>query len=324
MTPMRQRRPLRAAALAVCAFMALASLGLGAHASPTEAELAAAEDRLLALRDELTAVSARFDEVHARLQTLQEEIARTELTVRNLARRMIGQKTKAVALAAELYKGGAASGMEAVLSSRSLADIDAQLAYLQSSEEARTEVFEGLASDRSAFEERLAEWDSARAEAAEAEAELAELREQVEASVAAQAEEVEGIEAAIAEAEREEAAAAAAAAAAAEAAAQAAAEAEESASTSPPTTGAPNPGPPSGGYSANWDAIAQCESGGNWHIDSTYDGGLQFHPDTWLAYGGGRYARYAWQATREQQIAIAEKVLDGQGPGAWPNCFVWN
>ncbi len=321
MIPVKQRRPLRAAALAVCTFMALTSLGLGAHASPTEAELAAAEDRLLALRDELTVVAARFDEVHARLQSLQEEIARTELTVRSLARRMIGQKSKAVALAAELYKGGAASGMEAVLSSRSLADIDAQLAYLQSSEEARTEIFEGLASDRSAFEERLAEWDSARAEAAEAEAELAELREQVESSVAAQAEEVEGIEAAIAEAEREEAAAAAAAAAEAEAAAEAA---EEAASAPPPTTGAPNPGPPSGGYSANWDAIAQCESGGNWHIDSTYDGGLQFHPDTWLAYGGGRYARYAWQATREQQIAIAEKVLAGQGPGAWPNCFVWN
>ena len=72
----------------------------------------------------------------------------------------------------------------------------------------------------------------------------------------------------------------------------------------------------------DWTAVAQCESGGNWHINSTYDGGLQFHPNTWLAYGGGRYARYAYQATREQQIAIAEKVLAGQGPGAWPNCFV--
>ncbi len=66
-----------------------------------------------------------------------------------------------------------------------------------------------------------------------------------------------------------------------------------------------------------------CESGQRWHLDSTYDGGLQFHPDTWLAYGGGQYARYAWQATREQQIAIAERVLKGQGPGAWPNCFQW-
>ncbi|MGH2790073.1 MAG: transglycosylase family protein, partial [Actinomycetota bacterium] len=72
---------------------------------------------------------------------------------------------------------------------------------------------------------------------------------------------------------------------------------------------------------ADWDLIAQCESSGNWHIDALYDGGLQFDPDTWLQFGGGRYARYAWQASREQQIAIAERVLDGQGPGAWPNCF---
>ena len=64
-----------------------------------------------------------------------------------------------------------------------------------------------------------------------------------------------------------------------------------------------------------------CESGGNWHLDSTYDGGLQFHPSTWLGYGGGVYAEYAWQASREQQIAIGEKVLAGQGPGAWPHCF---
>jgi hypothetical protein len=73
--------------------------------------------------------------------------------------------------------------------------------------------------------------------------------------------------------------------------------------------------------SVNWDAIAQCESGGNWALDSTYDGGLQFHPSTWLGYGGGRYARYAWQASREQQIAIAERVLAAQGPSAWPHCF---
>ncbi|MBW3595587.1 MAG: transglycosylase family protein [Actinobacteria bacterium] len=74
---------------------------------------------------------------------------------------------------------------------------------------------------------------------------------------------------------------------------------------------------------ADWDAIAMCESGGNWHLDGYYDGGLQFHPQTWLGYGGGQYARYAWQATREQQIAIGERVLKGQGPGAWPNCFQW-
>lgn len=72
--------------------------------------------------------------------------------------------------------------------------------------------------------------------------------------------------------------------------------------------------------SVNWDAIAACESGGNWSINSTYDGGLQFHPDTWTGYGGNEFAPYAYQATREQQIVVAERVLAGQGIGAWPHC----
>jgi len=82
---------------------------------------------------------------------------------------------------------------------------------------------------------------------------------------------------------------------------------------------APAPAPTSG---ANWDGLAQCESGGNWSYNgpSGYDGGLQFHPSTWRAYGGEQYAPYAWGATRAQQIAIAEKVLASQGRGAWPGC----
>ncbi|MBS2964879.1 transglycosylase family protein, partial [Actinocrinis puniceicyclus] len=74
--------------------------------------------------------------------------------------------------------------------------------------------------------------------------------------------------------------------------------------------------------SVNWDAVAQCESGGNWAINTGngFYGGLQFTESTWLAYGGGSYAHYANQASRTQQIAIAEKVLAGQGIGAWPVC----
>jgi len=74
--------------------------------------------------------------------------------------------------------------------------------------------------------------------------------------------------------------------------------------------------------SVNWDAVAQCESTGNWAINSGngFYGGLQFTESTWLAYGGGAYAQYANQASRTQQIAIAEKVLAGQGIGAWPVC----
>ncbi|MEV8510046.1 transglycosylase family protein [Actinoplanes sp. NPDC051475] len=74
--------------------------------------------------------------------------------------------------------------------------------------------------------------------------------------------------------------------------------------------------------SVNWDAVAQCESGGNWSISTGngFYGGLQFSRSTWKAYGGGKYASTANKASRAEQIRIAEKVLDGQGIGAWPVC----
>ncbi|WP_203567758.1 transglycosylase family protein [Aestuariimicrobium ganziense] len=68
-----------------------------------------------------------------------------------------------------------------------------------------------------------------------------------------------------------------------------------------------------------WDRLAQCESGGNWAINTGngYYGGLQFSLSTWRAYGGQGMPH---QNSREQQIAIAERVLAGQGWGAWPAC----
>ncbi|WP_460066449.1 transglycosylase family protein [Streptomyces sp. YKOK-I1] len=73
---------------------------------------------------------------------------------------------------------------------------------------------------------------------------------------------------------------------------------------------------------SEWDAVAQCESGGNWSINTGngYYGGLQFSASTWAAYGGTAYAARADLASKEQQITIAEKVLAGQGKGAWPVC----
>ncbi|MEU4036301.1 transglycosylase family protein [Streptomyces collinus] len=71
-----------------------------------------------------------------------------------------------------------------------------------------------------------------------------------------------------------------------------------------------------------WDRIAQCESGGNWHINTGngYYGGLQFSAGTWRAYGGSAYAPTADQASRGAQIAVATKVQQAQGWGAWPVC----
>src|SRR5271163_1241188 len=71
-----------------------------------------------------------------------------------------------------------------------------------------------------------------------------------------------------------------------------------------------------------WDRVAACESGGNWGINTGngYHGGLQFSQGTWASHGGGEYASSANQATRDQQIAVAERVLATQGRGAWPVC----
>jgi hypothetical protein len=72
----------------------------------------------------------------------------------------------------------------------------------------------------------------------------------------------------------------------------------------------------------DWNAVAQCESGGNWDINTGngFYGGLQFTSSTWLAFGGAAYAPRADLAARSQQIAVAERVLADQGAGAWPTC----
>ncbi|MFE0643673.1 transglycosylase family protein [Streptomyces sp. NPDC058877] len=83
-------------------------------------------------------------------------------------------------------------------------------------------------------------------------------------------------------------------------------------------------GTASAATAAEWDVVAACESGGNWAINTGngYYGGLQFSASTWAAYGGTAYAPTANLASKSQQIAIAEKVLAGQGKGAWPSCGV--
>jgi hypothetical protein len=69
----------------------------------------------------------------------------------------------------------------------------------------------------------------------------------------------------------------------------------------------------------NWDAVAQCEASGNWHANTGngFYGGLQFKPSTWAEFGGvGSPA----DASREEQIAVANRVLAAQGSKAWPKC----
>lgn len=86
------------------------------------------------------------------------------------------------------------------------------------------------------------------------------------------------------------------------------------------------------GDGSRWDQLAQCEAGGNWatNTGNGFGGGLQFmHQSsysTWLSFGGGEFAAHPWEASREQQIVVAEKVLASSGWKAWPGCsrkFGW-
>jgi hypothetical protein len=108
-------------------------------------------------------------------------------------------------------------------------------------------------------------------------------------------------------------------AAQAEAASAAVAPAGGGHASAPVTATGPVPASASG---VNWSAIAACESGGNWgaNTGNGFYGGLQFSQGTWNAYGGGQYASSASQASAAQQIAVANRVLAGQGIGAWPVC----
>jgi hypothetical protein len=71
-----------------------------------------------------------------------------------------------------------------------------------------------------------------------------------------------------------------------------------------------------------WDALAKCESGGNWatNTGNGYYGGLQFSLGTWQAYGGSAYAAYPHRATRAEQIAVAERLRAVCGYEPWPSC----
>lgn len=94
------------------------------------------------------------------------------------------------------------------------------------------------------------------------------------------------------------------------------------------TTGTAPAAPVAVSGTANWDAIVDCEASGNWGLVTTGNGyyfALQFAPSTWLGYGGTQAELDAGVAPSPSRlIQVAEAVLAGQGPGAWPNCFVWS
>ena len=95
-----------------------------------------------------------------------------------------------------------------------------------------------------------------------------------------------------------------------------------STATPPPAPLPAAPAPVTYNGSSVWDDLAQCESGGNWAINTGngYYGGLQFSYDTWHGYGGGEFADYPHQATRDEQIVVAERLRAARGYAPWPAC----
>jgi cell wall-associated NlpC family hydrolase len=191
-------------------------------AAPSQAELDRARDRLMELERDFELVVERYNLVHERLVSIQTQIATTELEVGRIQRKMTVRRSAAVSLATELYKGGTSESYAVVLSSKTIADLDTQLYYLSSSEQAQSQVFERLAVVKHTLDAKVKRLEAARAEAASTQERLAELQEDIESKVAGQKDEIAELNAAIERAERRDARRAAAAA---EAAARAAVQA---------------------------------------------------------------------------------------------------
>lgn len=243
----KARRVTTAALLAVCVSAGLLSQS-GSLAAPTPAELEAARERLMELEAEFEIVVEDYNLVHEKLTETQARIGTTELEVRGIERRMGTRREAAVDVARELYMGGPAETLEAVLTADDFNEVGARLEYLETTQVAQSKLFEGLAADRSELEAKLEDLEEDRAAALAAEERLTGLRVEVESKLAEQEDEIAELNAAIERAER-------LAAARAEAAAEARSEA--AATPPPPAPVAAAPAPNAGAQTAVEAALSQ-------------------------------------------------------------------
>ena len=305
--------PIRGRRLAAAVAAGLVAMSVVPALAPTDVWAQTAKDTLddaradaEATKHDLEALLTRYRTVRARVRDLRSQLTATERHLRTLAQRVIEQKMAAKRLALELYKSGATVDLEGLLSSESIADVNESISYLGYAQKSRAETFERLAAVSEQFRGRLKDLKREYAETNTALAELDAIKARVEAELLRRRARVERLEDEVARRRAERAI---------KYVESLQARLERQAPVEKPAT-------PHLHWHADWDAIADCESGGRWHLDAEYDGGLQFDPETWLAYGGGKYAPYAWGASRLQQIAVAERVLAAEGPNAWRKCFV--
>lgn len=211
------RRILRAA-IAACLAASLAVTGLStSNAAPNRAELDAARERLQELEKDFEIVVEEYNLVNAEYESLQKQIAETSEKVATLEKHMVTTEDEAVAIAVQIYKSGGSTGsLEAVLSSKSLAEMDTSIEYLQTSQEAQAEVFERLDAANQELNVELDRLEEQRAKADEARDRVLALKAEIDEKIASQQDEIaelnEKIERAEARKRRREAAAARAAA----------------------------------------------------------------------------------------------------------------
>jgi cell wall-associated NlpC family hydrolase len=213
MTRMR-RSALGGAATALLTLMAVfASTPGPSLAAPSRDELDTAKDRLMELERDFEIVVERYNVVREELDEIRRRIALDELAVRAITERMHAKERTAATVAAELYKGGSTEALEVMLTSETLADVEARLQYLRSSKAAQSEVFERLAADRKLLDAQMARLERARERALEAERRLTDLRAEIESKIESQRDEIARLTELIERAERREARREAAAAA---------------------------------------------------------------------------------------------------------------
>lgn len=241
MHPRPTRRPIGAPRAIVPLLLLLVPLLISpaSQATPSQAELEAAQARLMEIERDFQLVVEEYNATNERLTSIQHDMATTQLVVRRIERQMGSKQRAAVALAIELYKAGpAGAAVEVVLSSDTLADIETRVEYLKSSNEAQAQVFERLAVDRIELDQHLIALEEQKSEALAAEARLADLRSDVQAKIEGQRDEIARLNAAI---ERAAARQAAAEAAARRAAARTAAAASSGLPQAGPVRPAPAP-----------------------------------------------------------------------------------
>jgi hypothetical protein len=334
------------AAVVLAAALVLGAAAGPASAAPTDTEIADAQQAADALAGQVTGLlteqgvvqtaldsaeaaaaqaQARYEDERARLESARTAAESARTAADSAGAAVESARGDLVAFARRSYMDGTSSpGMRILLTSGDPAQMIERAALLDAAGQGQTDAL-----DRFTVVQREATGAADTAAAAVAEATALEQQasaaldtaRQAEADAERAASEFEARQAGL-RSQLEEARTSLVELRAEQAAARTApppASRSTSAATPAPAPRADVPAPATG---RDWDAVAQCESGGNWSINTGngYYGGLQFSASTWSGFGGGEFAPRADLATKNQQITVAERVLAKQGWGAWPTC----